>query len=336
MNGSIDLSIIIVTWKSLEFTRACLASIYSTISGLTFEIIVVDNASGDDSERVIVDSFPNVIFIATKQNLGFAKANNLGFSYSSGQTILFLNPDTEVRDNVFARMVEALRSNSTAGAVGARLVNSDGSLQASCVQAYPTIWNQLVDCNILRRMFPNWSGWGMSALFRVGNVPSAVEAISGAGFMLRRDVFAQVGGFTESYLMYVEDLDLSYKIGKAGYRILYLPDCQIIHHGGKSSAQQTPYFVNLQQKAGIAHFFLSTHGWAHYFSYRASISLIALTRLALVASLVLLNPLTPRKLNGRLLVGKWFAVFRWAIGQGPAFATKGKGMSVSDLPEKAI
>ena len=324
MNGSIDLSIIIVTWKSLDFARACLASIYSTISGFTYEIIVVDNASGDDAERVIVDSYPDVLFIASKYNLGFAKANNLGFSYSSGQTILFLNPDTEVRDNVFARMMQSLRSNATVGAVGARLVNSDGSLQTSCVQAYPTVWNQLVDCNILRRIFPNWSAWGMSALFRDGKEPSAVEAISGAGFMVKREAFVRVKGFSELYLMYVEDLDLSYKIGKAGYQIMYLPDCQIIHHGGKSSAQQTPYFVNLQQKEGIAHFFLSTHGWAHYFGYRASISLVALTRLVLVAALVLLGPLVPRKLNGRVLMGKWFAVFRWAIGRGPVFAAKAR------------
>lgn len=333
MNARVDLSIIIVTWKSLDYLRACLASIYSTTKDIIYEIIVVDNASGDECARAIRAEFPEVVFIASPHNVGFAKANNLGFRHSCGETVLCLNPDTIVSDNVLARLVASLRSNESAGAAGARLLNSDGSLQTSCVQAYPTIWNQLLDSGFLRRLFPNWSIWGMKALFQGGQQPCAVDAVSGACIILKRDVFREVGGFTESYVMYVEDIDLCYKITRAGYSVLYLPDCEVVHHGGRSSAQQSLYFVNLQQREALAQFFRGSRSWWYSSSYRAITIAAASLRIVLVILSYPMGPLVLRDSNRRQLLGKWFAVFRWAVGLSPESSIRVAGIATDDSPE---
>ena len=174
-----DLSIIIVTWRSVEYFRACIHSIYRETRSLAIEIIVVDNASNDGSEAIIKDEFSQVKFFQSHENLGFARANNLGYAHSSGEILLFLNPDTEIHTDVLAGMVGHLRSNPEVGVVGARLLNTDGSLQTSCVQAYPTILNQVLDSEALRRLSPTSSLWGTKALFSGNEKPIDVDAISG-------------------------------------------------------------------------------------------------------------------------------------------------------------
>ena len=333
MNARVELSIVIVSWRSLDYLRACLASIRSMTKGLTYEIIVVDNASGDDCERAIREEYPEVVFIASEQNLGFAKANNLGFRHSSGEALLCLNPDTIVFDNVFARMIASLRSNASAGAAGARLLNSDGSLQTSCVQAYPTILNQLLDSGLLRRLFPNWPIWGMRALFQSGKHSCAVDAVSGACVMVKRSVFQEVGGFTESYLMYVEDLDLCYKITHAGHSVLYLPDCEVVHYGGRSSAQQSRYFVSLQQREALAQFFRLRKSRWYSWCYRSMSGIAASIRMALVILSIPLGPIVLRGSNRRQLLGKWFAVFRWAVGLSPEPHILDTGIAAGNSPE---
>lgn len=312
-NTGIELSIIIVTWKSLEDLRISISSVYRNTRDISYEVIVVDNASGDDTEHVIRTEFPGVLFVQSHSNLGFARGNNLGYARSSGEMLLFLNPDTEITHNVFARMIAYLRGNVNAGALGARLLNSDGTLQTSCVQAYPTIYNQLLDSDVLRRIFPRWRMWGMRALFSI-NEPVEVDVISGACFMVKRHVFESVGCFTETYFMYAEDLDLSYKISKSGKRIYYLPDCPVIHHGGRSSTKQGLQFANLQQRNSLLHFFRTTRGNLYGNAYRAALAMSAVVRMSLVCISLLLEHVTSRDRNCGAIFLKWFTTFRWAIG----------------------
>ena len=311
-----DLSIIIVTWRSLEYLRACIHSVYRETQNLAVEIIVVDNASGDGSEALIRDEFPHVKFFQSHENLGFARANNMGYAHSSGEVLLFLNPDTEIRADVFAEMVAHLCSHPAAGAVGARLLNSDGSLQTSCVQAYPTILNQVLDSEALRRLFPTSSLWGMQALFSGDERPTDVDAISGACFMVKREVFAAVGLFTETYFMYAEDLDLSYKITKTGHRIQYLPSCEVIHHGGRSSEKQGPFFANLCQRESIVQFFRNTRGPFYSNCYRAALAASAALRIGVLVLSLPFRRAAARSKNSRIVLQKWLAHFRWAIGHG--------------------
>src|SRR5258708_5608114 len=179
-----DLSIIIVNWNSTDYLRHCLVSIYRETKGISVEVIVVDNASHDDSCAGLIEGeFSNVILHCSKENLGFAEGSNLGYELSSSQTLLFLNPDTEIRSDVFRRMLTELNADAGTGAVGSRLLNSDGSLQKSCIQTYPTILNQLLDSEFLRSKFPASRLWGMQPLFAQSSSPVRVEVISGACLM---------------------------------------------------------------------------------------------------------------------------------------------------------
>jgi GT2 family glycosyltransferase len=304
------LSIIIVNWNSTGYLRHCLASIYRETKEIDIEVVVVDNASRDDScAELIRGEFPSVVLHCSSKNLGFAQGSNLGYELSSGEILLFLNPDTEIQSDVFARMVKELESTSYTGAVGARLLNSDGSLQTSCIQSYPTILNQLLDSEFLRNKFPTSRLWGMQPLFARSANPARADVISGACLMVKREVFAQVGKFDDSYFMYVEDVDLCRKITGAGYTIHYMNDCEVIHHGGKSSAVQGRHFANLRQQRAILQFFAATEGSWYSFLYRVGVAFAAAIRLMIIVSLL---PYTAA--NWKSSFQKWSCIFRWAIG----------------------
>jgi len=202
-----DLSIIIVNWNSAAFATACIDSIRAATRALQYEIIVVDNASGDDSLEQL-KLIPDVRLVASSTNLGFARANNLGYQHSSGDVLLFLNPDTSVVDSALSRMYSALLSSDQFGIVGCKLLNADGSLQTSCVQAFPTILNQLTDVEALKLRFPSLRMWGISCLFQNTKQIASVEVVSGACMMIRRKTFEAVALFTTDYFMYCEDVDL--------------------------------------------------------------------------------------------------------------------------------
>src|SRR5437762_3548719 len=132
-----DLSIIIVNWNSKDYLRKCLKSIYANTHGIDFEIIVVDNASFDGSGELLAQDFPKVRFVQSHTNLGFARANNLGFGNSTGRNVLFLNPDTEAVGGALNELLQRLQRLPNAGVVGCKLLNTDGSMQTSCLQSYP-------------------------------------------------------------------------------------------------------------------------------------------------------------------------------------------------------
>jgi N-acetylglucosaminyl-diphospho-decaprenol L-rhamnosyltransferase len=309
-----DLSIIIVNWKSAEYLRVCLASIYRHTEKISFEVIVIDNASGDDCEIMLRAAFPKARLIASRENLGFARANNLGFASSSGEILLFLNPDTEVSYDVFSEMVSWMRAHPEAGAAGVRLLNTDGSLQESCVQSFPTILNQVLDSALLRRLFPAWKLWGTQVLHEPRMLPAAVDAISGACFMVPRCAFEAAGRFTESYFMYSDDLDLSYKIRRSGYMVVCLPALKLLHHGAKSSAKQTEHFVTIMQRESIRQFLRTNRGRFYSGIYQGLTNLSALLRLAISLCLLPFMGWLHRDEPRFATFNKWLAVFLWSVG----------------------
>ncbi len=213
-------------------------------------------------------------------------------------------------------MVAWLRSHPLAGAVGARLLNSDGSLQSSCVQAFPTIFNQVLDSRLLRSRYPTWRLWGAQVLYDPQAKEAEVDAISGACFMARRTAFEAAGRFTESYFMYSDDLDLSYKIHQAGYTIACLPRYEVVHHGGKSSDNQSGHFAEVLQRDSMVQFLRSTRGELYSTAYRGITSLTSMLRLAVAVWLLLFPSRAGRRRSRISVVGKWFAVFAWSVGLG--------------------
>jgi N-acetylglucosaminyl-diphospho-decaprenol L-rhamnosyltransferase len=303
-----DLSVIIVNWNSVDHLRAALRSIYREVSGFQFEVIVVDNASYDGSAEMVAREFPQAIFVQGTTNVGFARSNNLGYQSSSGDGILFLNPDTEIIGDALGKMLNHLNSDPKIGAVGCRVLNTDRTVQLACVQAFPTILNQVLDAKILQKTFPDWKLWGMRALY--ADKPQDVEVVSGSCLMVKRAAFEAAGRFNGDYFMYAEDVDLSYSIWQAGFRIQHVPDANVVHHGGSSSeSREESQFSTVMQRESMWKFFRRTRGAGYAAMYKISMGCAAVVRLGLIG---LSFPLRGRK--AKAPAKKWFRVLRWALG----------------------
>lgn len=307
-----DLSIIIVNWNSTAWLLKCLESVYAHTHEAAFEIIVVDNASPDGDVGIVKERYPDVVVIESQANLGFAGANNLGFRSSKGEFVVFLNPDTVLLNPAFDLMLAQVRSLPSVGAAGCTLLNEDHSMQISCIQTFPTILNQLLDLDVLLNRFPSCPLWNIAPLFTGGTKPSRVEVISGACVMFRREVFAQVGGFSEEYFMYAEDLDLSYKAAQAGFTNYYIPQGSIIHYGGKSSVRRKAVVMKWRS---ILLYIAKHRGYGYQLAFRAAMACSALVRVALLGSAVAVSR-GPRRESARNALLKWWLILGTMVTPG--------------------
>lgn len=309
-----DLSIIIVNWNSASFLDDCLAALLSRRPGFGLEILVVDSGSFDGSERVTARYRPHARHIQCETNVGFAHANNLGAEAARGRLLLFLNPDTVVLDDAVQQLYEFVERRPDT-IVGAKLLNTDGSVQKTCIRRFPTLLNQALECDLLRRRFPSSALWGMAPLFDGRQVPVPVDAISGACMMMRRDVFMAAGGFTTDYFMYSEDLDLCHKAAAIGVSTYYLPTSEIIHHGGQSSSRNpVSEFASVMFLESRRRFFARTRSKAYSHLYRVEMALICALRLLATA---LVWPYFAMKGDAgwlRAVRRKWLAKMRWTMG----------------------
>jgi N-acetylglucosaminyl-diphospho-decaprenol L-rhamnosyltransferase len=313
MQAPLDLSIIIVNWNSAEFVRRCVNSIRRHATGLTCEIIVIDNASFDGCDRMLHEVDPEVRYIQSDTNIGFAKANNLAFEASRGDSLLFLNPDTEITGPAIARLYDEFAKSPATGVVGARLLNGDGTLQTSCVQSFPTILNQVLDSEWLRRRWPKSRLWGTEPLYQEAAAVVEVEAISGACMLIRREVFERIGRFSDDYFMYTEDLDLCYKTRKSGLKNYYVPGAAIVHFGGSSSRQAASDFSCIMMRESIWRFLCKTRGDFYGLGYRCAMLLAAIGRLGLLVLLFPVQSLRGRRQRWMGSFREWCAILRWSL-----------------------
>ena len=310
----IELSIIIVNYHSAKYTLASIKSICDQTAEVSYEMIVVDNASFDECGQLLVKKYPQVTFVQSARNVGFARANNLGYEYARGTVLLFLNPDTEVQDRAIDRLYKRFKALDEPGVVGCRLINSDRSLQTCCVQPLPTILNQILDAEILQRFFPKYKMWISASSFENSETPVEVEAISGACMMIRRDVFNWVGGFSPDYFMYTEDLDLCYKTRRDGFKNYYIPEAVIVHHGGGSSQQSRSSFSTVMMRESVSRFLRKSHGGVYSVCYRIALGGAAVVRLLFLLSLLPVYLLRRRLINWRASFRKWLTILRWVVG----------------------
>lgn len=310
-----DVSIIFVNWKSADFLRECLATLYANTFGIKVECIVVDNASFDGCGQMLSSEFPQVRFIQSRENLGFSRANNLGVEASSGRILLFLNPDTVILGNAIADMADSLMSLADAGVVGCRVLNADRTVQMSAVQPFPTILRLAVDSDALRLHFPHWNLWGMQPLFSECMTATAVDTVTGACLMIRRDVFERVGRFSPEYFMYGEDTDLCRKVWIAGLKVYHLPTTSIIHYGGQSTQRKPEStFTALLQHVSMDIYFSKFHGSLYAGMFRVSRVLAAIVRLALLRMMQLRLSDKETRVYHWATIAKWATTLRWALG----------------------
>jgi GT2 family glycosyltransferase len=238
------LSIIIVAFRSREELPACVASLPAELLGRPVEICVVNNSPGDGVAALVREEFPAVQFIEPEKNLGFGRANNGGFRATSGEFVLFLNPDTICRADALAHCVERLRADGTIGLLSPRLVLADGSMDLACRRGIPTLWDGFCRASGLAAAFPSrrlFAGYNLTYLPADGTCD--VGAINGAFMLARRAVLEGVAGpggavFDENFFMYGDDLDLCIRVARAGHRIVYDGRVQITHLKGRSVARE--------------------------------------------------------------------------------------------------
>ena len=254
-----DLSIIIVNYNVKEFLQNLLHSIEKASSNLTKEIIIVDNASDDGSVEFIREKFSYVKLIVNKKNLGFGKANNIALKEAKGKFILLINPDALVAEDTFEKLIEFFKLKPEAGLAGCKILNPDGTLQLACRRSFPGPWTSFTKVTGLSSLFSKsklFARYNLTYLDE--NQTYEVDAISGSFMMMKREVYEKVGGFDEQFFMYGEDLDLCYRIQKAGYKVFYYHETQIIHYKGestkRSSFDETKIFYNAMDLFVKKHF----------------------------------------------------------------------------------
>lgn len=232
----IDLSIILVSWNVADLLAACLESIANGTGDLRAEVIVVDSASSDNSVTMLRERFPQVRLIACTENIGYTRGNNVGMAAAQGRHLLLLNPDTEIMGDALTEMVDYMDANPTVGIVGPYTHNSDGSTQSSR-RRFPTRTLAFFESTWLQPFAPKT----LLDRFYVNDAPVEqtmdVDWVQGSALMARREVYAQIGGLDEGYVMYSEELDWCKRAKNAGWRVVYVAEAHILHHGGKSSDQ---------------------------------------------------------------------------------------------------
>jgi len=231
-----DLSIIIVSYNGREHLRKCLQSLAAHGPSVGHEVIVVDNASQDGSAEMVAAEFPQARLLTLPKNVGFAAGANRGIKDAGGEAIVLLNPDSELKEDVFGPMLTYLRGHPDIGILAPKLRDEDGSLQLSC-RRFPTFSVALFNrYSLLTRLLPRnrfsarylLTDWDHSAI-------AAVDWVSGACLMARRSLFEEIGPLDEGYFMYIEDVDLCQRVHRAGYKVVYFPEAAITHHIGRSS-----------------------------------------------------------------------------------------------------
>jgi N-acetylglucosaminyl-diphospho-decaprenol L-rhamnosyltransferase len=244
---SLDLSVVIVNWNVRDLLRRCVESVRSAQRSISVEIIVVDNASGDGSVEMLRAGFPETVLIANPENRGFPAANNQGIAAAQGRYVLLLNPDTEVLAGGLDTLVQYIDAHHDVGLVGPQLVYPNGQVQSSR-RRYPTLATLFFESTWLEPLAPR----SLLRRYYMLDQPDAavldVDWVTGAAMLARREVIQQVGGMDERFFMYSEELDWCRRIKAAGWRVIYHPGAQVIHHVGKSSEQAVPArHVNFQR-----------------------------------------------------------------------------------------
>jgi GT2 family glycosyltransferase len=311
----VQLSIIYVNWNSLDYLRESIASVYQHTRKTQFEIVVVDNASPEGDADSLSREFPGIVVIKSAKNLGFAGANNLGFARSTGRYILLLNPDTQLFEPSIDIMMDRARNLPGAGILGCKLLNSDRSVQLTSIQRFPTLVNQFLDAEALLNAWPKSRLWGIAPLFETGVDTLPVQVISGACMLMRREVFEEVGQYTEDYFMYAEDLDLNYKISERGFTNYYVGATSLIHHGGRSSSRQrVSHWATVMKYKAMVLYFRKTRGRFYQWMYRSAIAVSAICRIALLVLMWPFANILWDKNSISFSLGKWKAVLKWAVG----------------------
>ncbi|RFN57609.1 glycosyltransferase family 2 protein [Marixanthomonas ophiurae] len=227
------LSVVILNYNVRYFLHQCIVSVQRATKNIEAEIIVIDNASPDDSCKMVKECFPNITLIENKENVGFSKANNQAVKVAKGEYVCVLNPDTAVAEGTFEKCLGILESSGKIGAIGVYLLDGTGNFLPESKRNVPTPFISLLKILGLTKKY--------YASDLSEEATGSVSVLVGAFMFLKRSVYNQVGGFDEDYFMYGEDIDFSYKIEQAGYKNHYIGSTETLHYKGESTQKDAAY-----------------------------------------------------------------------------------------------
>jgi GT2 family glycosyltransferase len=259
LGANMQLSIIIVNWNVKDLLRKNLQSIFKLTENLDFEVIVVDNASKDGSVQMVAAEFPKVNLIASNQNLGFAKANNLGLEQATGKYVLFMNPDMELKENSFKILIDWLNQNPQIDMATCQLIYPDGSRQNN-IKNNPGICDQILILLKLHHLIhPKCLRKYLAKDFDYTK-EQQVKQIMGAFTLVKNEIIHDLGGWDEDYFLWWEDLDLCKRAQDKGYQLWYTPQTKVIHYEAKSFEQEMSLVKQRRFNRGMAIYSLKHKG----------------------------------------------------------------------------
>lgn len=276
-----DLSILIVNWNTCQHLRSCLAAIQHWVRGVVYEVIVVDNASRDGSADMVRTEFPEVRLVASRENLGFARGNNLAFSLSMGRNVLVMNPDVELLEGTAEELVSFAAHHPEAGALSPKLVNPDGTIQnyygriptLSTIFFVYTLLGSWIDRRLLGSRIRRRDR------FELGDFQEVLWFTDGgAAFsctLIPRTVIEKIGFMDERFPVFFNDGDFGVRLFRAGYKACILPTVRAVHHGGGSVKQLDELAYNQEFTYGLRAFYRAHTGWL----YRRAIDLVLVSNL---------------------------------------------------------
>jgi len=246
------LSVVIVNYNVMHFLEQCLNSVRKAVKNIESEVFVVDNNSVDGSVKMVREKFPEVNLIVNPDNRGFSKANNQAIKIAKGEYVLLLNPDTVVEDDTFEKIIKFMDAHEDAGGLGVKMVDGKGKFLPESKRGLPTPAVAFYKIFGLSKLFPKSKIFGQYHLTYLNNDEiHEVDVLSGAFMLIRKPLLDKIGGLDESYFMYGEDIDLSYRITKEGYKNYYLPKTRIIHYKGESTKKSSINYVLVFYQAMI-------------------------------------------------------------------------------------
>ncbi|OHB66566.1 MAG: hypothetical protein A2Y77_14515 [Planctomycetes bacterium RBG_13_62_9] len=281
-----DTSVIIVSWNARDYLLNCLRSLANPV-GHTQEVLVVDNASTDGSGEAVAEQFPQVRLIRNRENVGFARANNIGIKEAKGRYLALINSDVIVLDRCLPRLLAFMDANPEAGICGPRILNPDRTLQARC-RHFPTVWNNLCQISGLNRLFPKSSFFSESFMrYWPHDEVRKVDVITGCFWFVRAEAVNGVGLLDDGFFFYGEDVDWCKRFHDAGWDVVFYPHAEAIHFGGGSSRNAPVRFYLELQKADLR-YWRKHHGRLGQCSCWSLILLRHLTRIPYDALMFLL------------------------------------------------
>lgn len=325
MSARPKVSILVVSYNTKDITLAAIRSVYKHVERVSYEVIVVDNASSDGSDDAIAAEFPQCTLIRSEDNVGFGRANNLAALSATGEYVLLLNPDTELLDDAIADVVEFAERRPEGGIWGGRTVFKDGSLNPYSCWRYMSLWSLTCGALGLSRMFSNsdffnaeaYGGWQRGE-------EREVDIVTGCFLLLKRELWNKLGGFDPTFFMYAEEADLCYRAHLMGARPMISPEATLIHLGAVSDRAFGPKVVRLWK--GKMTFARKHWSGPRIFMAKTIYRAHAIGRITLLS---ILAPLTGRqRFKDTLEAWKfiWSRQSEWA----PGYAPKPHGPIVED------